>query len=92
MVEEIGTLGGNGLHVAVLILHNAGHHRIVNIPDLRNTPPCRSVNHALRRRRAFDDVIWPAKEFGDQLAFGGEQRLDEMRRQEAILGDGARIQ
>ena len=57
MVEEEGALRGDALHVRVLVLHQARHHRVVDVPEQRNAPPGVAVEDALRRRRRLDDVL-----------------------------------
>jgi hypothetical protein len=38
VLEEIGTLGGGGLHVGVLVGDAAGYHRGVHVPDGGHAP------------------------------------------------------
>jgi hypothetical protein len=92
VVEEERPLRGDALHVGVLVLHHAGHHRVVDVPQLRDAPALLAVEHALRRRRRVDEVVGPAEVLGDQLALGREHRLDQVGGEEAVLGDDAGIE
>ena len=76
VVEEEGTLRGDALHVGVLVLHRAGQHRVVDVPDLGHAATLVAVQHALCRGRAVDHVVRSSEKLGDQLAFGHLQRFD----------------
>ena len=92
MVKEIRALRYHRLHVGVLVLHRAGQNRVVDIPQLGNAPAAVTVEHSLRRCRAFDDIFRVSEVLGDQLALGYIQWLDQVGGQEAVLGDGCRRQ
>ena len=51
VIEEIGTLCSDALHIGVLILHGADHDRIVDRPEFGNAAALRTVDDALRGRR-----------------------------------------
>ncbi len=90
VIEEVGPLRCHALHVGILVLHDTGHHGIVHVPHFGNAAAGGAVNEALRGSRRFDDVVGAAQKLADEFAFGYEQRLDEVRGQEAVLRDGAR--
>ena len=92
MIEKIGTLGDDRLHVGVLVLHRTGLHRIVDAPQFRNPPAGVTVQQALRRGRAVDDVVRPAEEFCNQFTLGHLQGFDQVRGQKAVLGHDRRGQ
>ena len=92
VVEEEGPLRGDALHVGVLVLHQARHHRVVDVPEQRDAPPGVAEDDALRRRRGLDDVVGTPEVLGDQLALGNLQRLDQVGGQEAVLRDDAGVQ
>jgi len=92
VVEEVRPLRDHRLHVGVLVLHRTREHRRVDVPEHRDTPPRLAVDELLRRRRARDDVVGPAEELGDELALRHQQRLDQVRGQEAVLADRRRGQ
>jgi hypothetical protein len=85
VVEEEGPLRRHALHVGVLVLNQAGHHRIVHVPQLRDATPRFAVDDPLGRRGRFDDVVRPPQILGDQLPLGHQHRLDQVGRQEAVL-------
>ena len=92
VVEEEGALRGDALHVSVLVLDQAGHHRVVDVPEQRDPPPGVAVEDALRRHRHLDDILGEPEILANQLALGDVERLDEVGRQEAVLGDDAGIE
>ena len=90
--EEVRALGGNRLHVRVLVLYRAREHRVVDIPDLRYAPAFLAIYEPLRGCRAVDDVVGASEELLDQRALRHLQGLDQMRGQEAVLADCRRGQ
>jgi hypothetical protein len=50
----------------------------------------RAEDQLLRGRGAFDHVVRATEIGGDELALGQAQRLDQVRREEAVLRDDAR--
>jgi len=70
MVEEKRPLRGHALHIGVLVLDQACHDRVVDIPEFRNASPGSTIDNLLCRSRCVDDVFRPAEVFGDELALG----------------------
>ncbi len=89
VVEEERPLGGDALHVGVLVLYQARHHRVVDVPQLRDAAARVAVDDPLGRRGGLDDVLRLAQGLGDHLALGHQHRLDQVRGQEAVLSDRA---
>ena len=92
VIEEIGALRCDGLHVGVLVLYGARCHRVVDVPDHGHAAAGLAVDQLLGRGRTGDDVVRATAELGDQLTLGHQQRLDEMGGQKAILTDRGRRQ
>ena len=91
-VEEERSLGGHTLHVGILVLHRAGHHRVVHIPQFGHAAASLAEQQALGRGRAFDQVFRTTQVLGHQFPFGHHQRLDQMRGQKSVLGHDAGIE
>ena len=85
VLEEVGTLCGDGLHVGVLVLYHTGLHRIVHVPCHGHATALGSVQHLLCRRGCVDDVIGIAQELGHQFALGHQHRFDQVGGEETIL-------
>ena len=85
VIEEERPLRRDALHVGVLVLHDAGHQRVVDVPELRDAPAALAEDEPLRGRGAFDGVVRAAEIGGDELALGQPQRFDQVRREKAVL-------
>ena len=85
VIEKIGTLGDDRLHVGILILHRTGQYRVVDGPQFRDAPAGVTVQQALGRGGAVDNVVRSAQEFGDQFTLGDLQGFDQVSGQEAVL-------
>ena len=92
VLEEVGPLSRHRLHVGVLVLHRAGLHGLVHVPDLGDAAAGLAVNQLLGRGRTDDDVIRAAEEFGDQFPLRHHQGLDEVSGEKAVLGHRRRGQ
>ncbi len=89
VVEEIRPLRRHALHVGILVLHRARQNGVVHVPQLGDAAAFFAVDDLLRRRRRVDNILGPAEVFGNQFTFRDHQRLDQVRREEAILADDA---
>jgi hypothetical protein len=87
VVEKVRPLCGGGLHVGILVLHRAGHHGNIHVPDRRHAATLGAEQHLLRRRRRVDQVVRLAEELRHQFALGQHRRLDQMGGEEAVLAD-----
>ena len=87
MIEEVRPLCGDTLHIGVLVLHHAGHDRVVYRPEFRNASALVPVDYFLRRRWRVDLVFGQAQVFCNQFAFRDHQRFDQVGRQETVLAD-----
>ncbi len=92
MVIEIGALGSLCLHIGILVLHNAGLHGIVHVPDCRDTAPGLAKQQFLRGGGAFDLIFRSAQEFTDQFPFRHLQRFDQVGGEKSVLCDSDRGQ
>ena len=70
VIEEERTLRRHALHVGILVLDQARHDGIVDVPKERDAPAGVAVDHLLRRSRRIDDVVGPAEILCNQLALG----------------------
>jgi hypothetical protein len=92
VVEEERALSGDALHVGVLVLDQARHDRVVDVPEQRDAAALLAVEDALGGCGRVDHVVRAAQVLGDQGALGHEHRLDQVRGQEAVLRDGAGVE
>ena len=92
VVEVERPLRRHALRIAVLVLHHAEHRRVVEVERLRDAAPLVAEHQPLRRRGRFDLVGRIAEVFLDERALGKPQRLDDMTREEPVLGDDPRVQ
>ncbi len=51
VIEEERALGGHTLHIRVLVLHDAGHHGVIHVPEHGDSPACLTVDDLLSRCR-----------------------------------------
>ena len=92
VVEVERALRRDALRVAVLVLHDAEHRRMVDVEQLGDATAALAEHEALRRRRRLDDVGRVAEKGSHELALGESHRLDDVAREKAVLRDDARIQ
>ncbi len=90
VVEVEGALRRDALGVAVLVLDDAEHRRVVEVEHLRDAPALVAEHEALRRRRRLDDVRRVAEVLPHQLPLRQAHRLDDVTRQEPVLRQHAR--
>jgi hypothetical protein len=92
VVEKEGPLGRHALHVGVLVLDQAGHHRVVHVPQQGDAPPGVPIEDALSGSGRLDLVVGASQVLGDQLPLRHQHRLDQVGGQEAVLGHRAGVQ
>ena len=74
----------DALHVVFLVLHRTKQDRVGQVHHLGNAAARRSKQHALRFRRAVDDVIGRAEVFADQLRLVLVEGALQVRGEEAV--------
>ena len=70
MIEVEGSLRGDSLRVAVLVLDDTEHRRIVDVEHLRNAAARVAEDELLRRRRRLDHVGRISEILPDEVALG----------------------
>ena len=92
VVEVERSLGRDPLGITVLVLHHAEHRRIVEVEHLRDAASGVAEHHPLGRRGTGDPVGGIAQVGLDELALGEQERFDDVRGEEAVLGDDPRVE
>jgi hypothetical protein len=92
VIEVEGTLGGDALRVAVLVLHRSEDHGVVEVEQLGNPPALRAEHQALGGRRRLDHVGRIAQVLPHQVGLRQPQRLEHVTGQEPVLRADPRVE
>ena len=68
--EEEGALGGDALHVSVLVLHGADHDRVIDGPEFGNATTRIAEENALGGGGSIDNIVRAAQIPADEFALG----------------------